>query len=153
LISARKDAAAEAKDSLSSEKANYHGGHGRKMRPLLHPSVEEITLEGILHALSDPDRAGIYAEIAGSACPQTCSQFLMRGGREIPKSTLSQHFRILREAGLIRAERHGVEVRNSTRCEEVENRFPGLLPAILQAYAANSPKSGRGKTNRSPRRG
>ena len=33
------------------------------MRPLFHPSIEEITVEGILHALSDPVRVAIYADI------------------------------------------------------------------------------------------
>ncbi len=41
----------------------------------------------------------------------------------------------LREAGLIRSERHGVEMRNTSRCGEVEERFPGLIPAILNAHA------------------
>lgn len=107
------------------------------MRPLLHPSTEDIRLEAILHALSDPVRAAIFADIAGGACSQTCSAFACVGDRVIPKSSLSQHFKILREAGLIRSERHGVELRNTSRCAEVEERFPGLLPAILAAHAAN----------------
>jgi hypothetical protein len=40
----------------------------------------------------------------------------------------------LREAGLIRSERHGVEVNNISRCAELEQRFPGLIPSILNAY-------------------
>lgn len=107
------------------------------MRPLLHPSTEDIRLEAILHALSDPVRAAIFADIAGGQCSQTCSAFACVGDRVIPKSSLSQHFKILREAGLIRSERHGVELRNTSRCAEVEERFPGLLPAILAAHAAN----------------
>lgn len=103
------------------------------MRPLVHPSIEDITVEGILHALSDPVRAAIYAELALSG-GATCSNFLKISDREIPKSTLSQHFRALREAGLIRSERHGVEMRNSTRCEEINQRFPGLVMAIMQAH-------------------
>ncbi|WP_255367332.1 helix-turn-helix domain-containing protein [Dyella sp. OK004] len=93
-------------------------------------------MEGILHALSDPVRVAIYAEMAGSKCAQTCSTFLQIRDRNIPKSTLSQHFRALREAGLIRSERHGVEMHNTTRCKEIEQRFPGLLPAIMGAYKA-----------------
>ena len=54
----------------------------------------------------------------------------------IPKSSLSNHFKVLREAGLIRSERHGVEVRNASRWTEVEGRFPGLLTGIINAYAA-----------------
>ena len=104
------------------------------MKPLMHPSIDDITVEGILHALSDPVRAAIYADMAGAGCAQTCSTFLQVVDREIPKSTLSQHFRTLREAGLIRSERHGVEMLNTTRCVEIEQRFPGLLPAIMKAH-------------------
>jgi hypothetical protein len=42
--------------------------------------------------------------------------------------------KVLREAGLIRGERHGVEMRNHSRCQEVDKRFPGLVAAILGAY-------------------
>lgn len=103
------------------------------MRPLVHPSIEDVTVEGILHALSDPVRAAIYAELA-ICSGATCSNFLKISDREIPKSTLSQHFRALREAGLIRSERQGVEMRNATRCEEINQRFPGLIPSIMKAH-------------------
>jgi DNA-binding transcriptional ArsR family regulator len=109
----------------------------RRMRPLVHPSIEDITVEGILHALSDPVRAAIYAELVISS-GATCSNFLKISDRDIPKSTLSQHFRALREAGLIRSERQGVEMRNSTRCAEVEQRFPGLVAAIMKAHQAQA---------------
>jgi DNA-binding transcriptional ArsR family regulator len=105
------------------------------MRPLVHPSIDEITVEGILHALSDPVRVAIYAELAASACATICSNFLQVSDRSIPKSTLSQHFRALRESGLVRSERHGVEMRNVSRCKEIERRFPGLLAAILNAHS------------------
>lgn len=104
------------------------------MRPLIHPSIEDITVEGILHALADPVRAAIYVELAMTACASNCSNFLQVSNRSIPKSTLSQHFRALREAGLVRSERHGVEVRNTSRCPEIEQRFPGLIPALIKAY-------------------
>lgn len=113
------------------------------MKPLTHPSIEDITVEGILHALSDPVRVAIYAGLAGSDCAQTCSTFLQLQSREIPKSTLSQHFRALREAGLVRSERHGVEMHNVSRCAEIEQRFPGLLPAILNAHKLQSAAQAR----------
>ena len=104
------------------------------MRPLIHPSIDDVTLEGILHALSDPVRAAIYANLAASDGAATCSTFVNVIDREIPKSTLSQHFRALREAGLVRSERNGVEMRSHTRCKEIEQRFPGLIPAIMNAF-------------------
>ena len=108
------------------------------MRPLFHPSIEEITVEGILHALSDPVRAAIYADIVAQECSHNCSTFLTVSNKAIPKSTLSQHFRALREAGLIRGERRGVEMHNTSRCAEIEERFPGLIRAIIDAHFIQS---------------
>ena len=125
------------------------------MRPLFHPSIEEVTVEGILHALSDPVRVAMYADIVAQECPQNCSNFLTVSDKAIPKSTLSQHFKILREAGLIRSERHGVEIRNVSRCTELEQRFPGLLRAIVSAHTIQSAAGARAKmrtTKRSAKR-
>src|ERR1700684_2085690 len=104
------------------------------MRPLFHPSIEDVTVEAILHALSDPVRVAIFIQIAGSDCSRTCSNFLNISEKTIPKSTLSQHFKALREAGLIRGERRGTEMHNTTRCAEIDKRFPGLIMAIVNAH-------------------
>jgi len=104
------------------------------MRPLFHPSVGDVTVESILHALSDPVRVSIYAEIVGAGCSQNCSTFLRMSEKTIPKSTLSQHFKALREAGLIRSEYRGVEMYNTSRCAEIDQRFPGLIGAIVKAH-------------------
>jgi DNA-binding transcriptional ArsR family regulator len=108
------------------------------VRPLFHPSLEDITVEGILHALSDPVRVAIFADIVAQGCSQNCSTFLTVSDKAIPKSTLSEHFRALREAGLIHGERRGVEMHNTSRCAEIEERFPGLLLAIVNAHAIQS---------------
>ena len=113
------------------------------MRPLVHPAIEEVTVEAILHALSDPVRVAIFAEIVGQDCTQKCSSFMPMGGEPIPKSTLSQHFRILREAGLIRGERRGVEMHNVSRCTEVDELYPGLLAAIAQAHTLQVARAAR----------
>lgn len=102
----------------------------------MHPAADDITIEGILHALSDPVRLRIFTAIANSDCSQTCSSFLNLEERTIPKSTLSQHFKALREAGLIRSERRGTEMQNTSRCAEIDKRFPGLLKAIASAVKA-----------------
>jgi DNA-binding transcriptional ArsR family regulator len=104
------------------------------MRPLFHPSIEDVTVEGILHALSDPARVAIYAGIIKSECPQSCTMYSNFAAKTIPKSTLSQHFKALREAGLIRGERQGTEMHNTSRCGEIEKRFPGLIAAIVNAH-------------------
>src|ERR1700733_622401 len=113
------------------------------MRPLFHPSVDDFKVEAILHALSDPVRAAMYADIVGQECPRSCSNFLTVSDKAIPKSTLSQHFKILREAGLIRSERHGVEMQNISRCTELETRFPGLIRAIVNAHSIQLAKTPR----------
>jgi DNA-binding transcriptional ArsR family regulator len=110
------------------------------MKPLYHPSVSDITVEGILYAFADPVRVRIYADIARSECPKICSAFLDMGDKPMPKSTLSQHFKVLREAGLIRSERKGVELHNVTRCEDLKERFGGLIPTIIEAYVQQNKK-------------
>jgi DNA-binding transcriptional ArsR family regulator len=119
------------------------------MRPLFHPSVEDVSVEAILYALSDPTRVAILSEIVGSECSRNCSNFLNVSEKDLPKSTLSQHFKILREAGLVRGERRGVEMRNTSRCTEIDRRFPGLIAAIVNAHHIQSRrKPRRSKANR-----
>jgi DNA-binding transcriptional ArsR family regulator len=100
--------------------------------------MDDVRVECILHALSDPVRVAIFSAIADSGCSHNCSNFLNVSERAIPKSTLSQHFKALREAGLIRSERCGVEMHNTSRCLEIDKRFPGLIAAIVKAHKAQS---------------
>jgi len=118
------------------------------VKPLVHPAPEDITVEGILHALSDPTRVQIFSQIVDSAGAASCCTFNQVGGKEIPKSTLSQHFNVLRQAGLVRSQRIGVEMQNSSRCKEIESRFPGLIPAIVNALKTQSSQR---PTKRKPR--
>ena len=99
-------------------------------RPLLHPSIESVTLEGLLFALADPVRLEIIRRLGTGTYGMNCST---AAPENMAKSTQSHHFQILREAGLIRSERRGVEVINSLRCDEIGTRFPGLIAAILTA--------------------
>ncbi|MCW5796817.1 MAG: helix-turn-helix transcriptional regulator, partial [Nitrospira sp.] len=85
---------------------------------------------------SDRVRASIYIGIACAECPQMCANYLQVDDRRIPKSTLSLQFRILREAGLIRSERRGVEMLNTSRCREIDQKFPGLLSTIVRCIQA-----------------
>ena len=119
------------------------------MRPLFHPAVDDITVEGILHALSNPVRAQIFAQIAKADCAQTCSAFVDVSDRGVPKSTLSQHFKVLRDAGLIRSERKGVEMLNTSRCPEIDGRFPGLIAAIVAAHQTQAERQRTGRKRRS----
>jgi DNA-binding transcriptional ArsR family regulator len=94
----------------------------------MHPAVEDVTLESVLYALADPTRLEIVKKLANSSL--NCS---MASPADLPKSTQSHHFQVLREAGLIRSERRGTEVVNSLRCNELEKRFPGVIASIVKA--------------------
>lgn len=115
------------------------------MRPLFHPAAGDITVEGILHALSDPVRVRIFAQIAMAECAQRCAAFLEISNQSVPKSTLSQHFKVLREAGLIRSERCGVEMHNVSRCDEIAKRFGTLIPTIIAAHKAQTEQGQRAR--------
>lgn len=119
------------------------------MRAVYHPRLDEITVEGILHALSDPIRAEIFMRLATSECGKNCSTFLQLH-EKLAKSTLSQHLRILREAGLIRSERKGVELINATRCGELEQRFGPMIRTIIDSYARQRKGEKEGKPADAP---
>jgi DNA-binding transcriptional ArsR family regulator len=104
------------------------------MRPLFHPPADSVTPEAVLHALADTERAAIFAQIVGTVCAEACHAHLKQGDRIIPKSSLSQHMRVLREAGLIRSERQGVELLNRSRLPELEKPIQDLVNAALGAY-------------------
>jgi predicted transcriptional regulator len=100
------------------------------MRPLRHPDTDAITLQGVLYALADPVRMGIVRRLYEQGtlnCAQSC------GDEALPRATLSRHFDLLRDAGLVRTERDGVQYLNVLRLDDVETRFPGLLANLLQA--------------------
>jgi DNA-binding transcriptional ArsR family regulator len=103
-----------------------------------HPLREELELEAVLHALSDPQRLRIVQCLAGDPTPRRCGAFELH----VTKSTLTHHFRVLREAGIIRQQEEGTSRFNSLRREDLDERFPGLLEAVLAAAAAkDSPQA------------
>lgn len=98
------------------------------MRPIYHPDRRDISLPGVLYALGDPVRLEIIKRLAASG-ELTCAAL------EVPiaKSTLSHHFRILRESGVLYCRKEGTQHFNSLRREDLDALFPGLLDTILQA--------------------
>ena len=92
-----------------------------------HPDREELDLSAILHALSDPQRRGIVAELAASEEPRPCGSF----APTITKSTRTHHLRVLREAGLIEQWKVGTSKMSRLRREDIDARFPGLLDSVL----------------------
>ena len=116
------------------------------MRKLHHPLKTEIEIENVLYALGDPIRLDIVRNLSReeNACSIkniTSALLLKRSCKHIctqlslSKSTLSHHFKILREAGVIWCEKEGTQYINRLRSEELNALFPGLLKSILKASA------------------
>ena len=99
---------------------------------LHHPNREEIELTAVLHALSDPHRLEMVRRLSEDTEPRACGTFDFG----VTKSTMTHHFRTLREAGVIRQERQGTTKLTELRREDLEARFPGLLDAVLSSKSA-----------------
>jgi DNA-binding transcriptional ArsR family regulator len=108
------------------------------MAMFIHPNLKDVPLASVLHALSDPTRLAIvrrlnddlHGEGEGLAC--VCA-----APDELPRATMSNHFTMLRSAGLIESRKQGTMVINRLRRSDIDARFPGLLDAVLQAEAAS----------------
>ncbi|MEU6403374.1 helix-turn-helix domain-containing protein [Streptomyces sp. NPDC046985] len=108
-------------------------------RDLPHPAREEIRLEDVLHALSEPMRLGIVRELAAGAGELSCSDFEL----PVTKSTTTHHFRVLREAGLIWQLYRGTAKMNGLRGDDLEELFPGLLDSVLTAADRQAARRGQ----------
>ena len=108
------------------------------MRAFKHPPIETVSLEQVLHALSDPVRLDIVRKLAKEG-ETSCNALLC----DRPKSSMSHHFRVLRESGLVCTRNEGTTHMNSVRRAELDERFPGLLKAILAVKAARAEQGGR----------
>jgi len=103
-----------------------------KCQEIGQPSPEEMSLPKVLHALSDPVRMEIVLKIA-KAGQVACGAFEI----PMPKSTLSHHFKVLREAGVVGSRREGNELINTLRIEDLNARFPGVIDAIIAAAGSS----------------
>jgi DNA-binding transcriptional ArsR family regulator len=99
------------------------------MVQFVHPAREDITLAGVLAALADPMRLRIVKSLLQQDDCMSCKE--AAPCPDMAKSTLSNHFRILREAGLIETTKKGVEHRNVVREADINARFPRLLKMIV----------------------
>ena len=100
------------------------------MVQFVHPAREDITLAGVLAALADPMRLRIVKSLLQQDDCMSCKE--AAPCPDMAKSTLSNHFRILREAGLIETTKKGVEHRNVVREADINARFPRLLKMIVR---------------------
>jgi DNA-binding transcriptional ArsR family regulator len=96
---------------------------------LAQPQVDELDLVAVLHALSDPVRLEIVRELADSGDGRPCGSFNV----PVTKSTLTHHFRVLRESGVLAQRHDGTSKLCTLRSADLDTRFPGLLDAVLSA--------------------
>ena len=96
------------------------------MRKGYIPNLSKMPLSAIFYALSDPARLQIVRQLLedDEVC---CGDFKCK----VAKSTMSHHFKVLRESGLIQKREKGTQQLNSLRRKEIESRCPGLLEAIV----------------------
>jgi DNA-binding transcriptional ArsR family regulator len=101
-------------------------------------------LATLLYALGDPIRLEIVRQLALRG-EVPCGGF----GLDMPKSSLSHHFRVLREAGVLGSRAQGTSLLNFLLFDELEGRFPRLLPGVLdnltivQRTDTEPPRAGR----------
>ncbi|MEV3856861.1 helix-turn-helix transcriptional regulator [Streptomyces sp. NPDC050095] len=108
----------------------------RPMPAHIHPA--DVSLETALLALADPVRRALVRDLAGSPdFSRTCGTFDV----PVTKATLSRHFSVLRESGLLEQRDSGAKRFNRLRRAEFDERFPGLLDLVLRECAAGRPKS------------
>jgi DNA-binding transcriptional ArsR family regulator len=111
------------------------------MRTIAHPETAQLSLPGVLHALSDPVRLEIVRSLSEGE-EVSCGRLPV----QVSKSTLTHHLKVLRDAGLTRTRCAGVQRLVSLRHEDLDARFPGLLGCVLAHFDAPSglPASERG---------
>ncbi|MCK2216086.1 helix-turn-helix domain-containing protein [Actinomadura sp. ATCC 31491] len=97
-----------------------------------HPDLREVTLQQVLEALVDPVRRSIVTRLRDVPGDVRCGSFDL----PVSKSTATHHFRVLREAGLIRQYYVGTARMNALRRDEFDAAFPGLLDAVVAAERA-----------------
>lgn len=98
-------------------------------KALPQPDLCEIGVDQVLRALGEPVRLDIVRALARATRPMSCGAF----GLTVSKSTSTHHFKVLRESGIIAQFEEGTARYSGLRSAELEQRFPGLLAAVLAA--------------------
>jgi DNA-binding transcriptional ArsR family regulator len=108
---------------------------------LHYPAADELELVEVLHALSDPVRLELVQVLDRADGALACVDLPL----PVSKSTASHHYKVLREAGVVRCREEGTRRYYTLRRDDLEARFPGLLGTVLRAAADRpmSPKDGR----------
>lgn len=126
--------------ATSATAASGTAASGAGARVLAHPAREEMRIEAVLHALSDPMRLRVVRELAAAEVELTCSRIEL----PVSKSTSTHHFRVLRESGIISQTYRGTAKMNGLRRDDLEALFPGLLDSVLAAATRQADRLGEG---------
>jgi DNA-binding transcriptional ArsR family regulator len=103
------------------------------------PEMADVDLGAVLSALADPHRRAVVLELVnGGGTERACSSFPL----PIAKSTRTHHWRVLREAGLVRQRDAGNGTFVRLRRDEFDARFPGLLDVVAGITAAGISTAG-----------
>ncbi|MEV4179405.1 helix-turn-helix domain-containing protein [Nonomuraea sp. NPDC049709] len=108
------------------------------MRALTHPDRSQLHIETVLEALANPVRLRIVRRLAAGE-ELTCGTVLP----DVPASSASHHWRVLRDSGVLRARREGRIILHTLRRDDLDARFPGLLDVVLTALDAEPDDGGR----------
>lgn len=108
---------------------------GHNPRPAIeHPQLDTVPVTAVLHALSDETRLSIVHTLRAEPEGRACGTFPVN----VAPSTLSHHFKVLREAGLIYQEDRGTQRWTALRVRDLEARFPGFIDAVIAATETSS---------------
>ncbi|MFF9021454.1 ArsR/SmtB family transcription factor [Streptomyces eurythermus] len=94
-----------------------------------HPDRDQIRIESVLSALGSPVRLAVV-RVLDAGGEHNCGSVLGLLGITA-KSTMTHHWRVLRESGVIWQHPSGRENLLSLRRDDLDARYPGLLDAIL----------------------
>jgi DNA-binding transcriptional ArsR family regulator len=102
----------------------------RTATELVHPDRAELRFTTVMAALSDPVRLAIVARLADLEPDGelACTALAL----PVSKSTQSGHFKVLREAGLIRQRDEKTWRMNQLRRDDLDARFPGVLDLAVR---------------------
>ncbi|NUR58904.1 MAG: ArsR family transcriptional regulator [Catenulispora sp.] len=106
---------------------------------LTHADPDSVELPAVLAALAEPARLKIVRTVAayGGDGGMACLTVWDKSGLTASKSTMSHHYKVLREAGLVVMWWVGSKKHVRLRREVVDARWPGLLDAVLTDRTAD----------------
>jgi ArsR family transcriptional regulator len=84
----------------------------------------------LLHALADPTRLAIVRELSGAGGTICACDFTATCG--VSQPTVSHHLRVLREAGVVHAERRGTSIDYSL-APGISDRLAGVARGLAPA--------------------